>query len=479
MEPVSTTTTITTQQQQQPPVKTPLPSTAVKKIDPTRKTLPVNLYTPQGPATNRTISRTTSILQDTSKKSNENNYLMTRNYYPLQTPKKAVDTTDLLSMQKLKISNQTLEKQVGNMMKTIESETVTSKLNSMKILKLEEQVRNLMEDNKGLVSQRAILQKEIKDLKLKLASKQRSALEVKLKNMQYECEKSSVQSEEVANTMKAQIEQLKENLGNEIGSLTKERDKLIKDKDLIGYKLNETQKSFLDSNNTVIILQEERNKLKEQSDHLESKNIQLTSHYELLKSDYDKLLGENHSIKNQMDLLQSDKDNLISSQHNEVNRSRLEISKLQLNLESSKIEISKKDQKIEHLTHELKTSQSKTETLQKEMDQTLSKLLKETSDLSHLTDQYRLLSNALESLKGELTLAKHESSQYQTHMEDLRLRLKTLQMDLEKSQKDKLQNTSDLQIVRSDLDRLTLITNHLKEEKQISQQEICFFKNSQ
>jgi len=61
-------------------------------------------------------------------------------------------------------------------------------------------------------------------------------------------------------------------------------------------------------------------------------------------------------------------------------------------------------------------------------------------------------------------------------MEDLRLRLKTLQMDLEKSQKDKLQNTSDLQIVRSDLDRLTLITNHLKEEKQISQQEICFLK---
>jgi hypothetical protein len=177
-----------------------------------------------------------------------------------------------------------------------------------------------------------------------------------------------------------------------------------------------------------------------------------------------------------MDLLQLDKDNQISSLYNELNNHRTEISKLQLTNESTRIEISKKDQKIDYLTNELKLSKSKTETLQKEMDQTLSKLLKETSDLSHLTDQYHSLSTNLESLKGELTLSKHESSQYQALVEDIRSRLKTLQIDLEKAQKDKLQNNTELQVARSDLDRLSLITNHLKEEKQIAQQEITFLK---
>jgi len=58
----------------------------------------------------------------------------------------------------------------------------------------------------------------------------------------------------------------------------------------------------------------------------------------------------------------------------------------------------------------------------------------------------------------------------------MRSRIKNLQSDLEKTQKDKLHNNTDLQVARSDLDRLTLITNHLKEEKQIASQEITFLK---
>jgi len=216
--------------------------------------------------------------------------------------------------------------------KANETETIKNK---MRILKLEEQVKNLIEENKGLLSQKTILQKEIKDLKVKLTSKQKSP-EGKVKHLHYK----TSQSEEMVIQLKHQIERLKKNTTIEINELIILKNSILKEKESLEAKLNDLEESFNSSQNIITTLQEEKKRIEQENSNYQIEHNQIYSRYDLLKKDHDKLSETSQEYIKQISLMRScikrikgDLDNsnlsnLFSSQESEIKLLRNEVEEL-------------------------------------------------------------------------------------------------------------------------------------------------------